>query len=229
MKKTLAGKVSSKFVKRLQTSIDYHRELLLAVHLKKHQAGLETMLTEQFVFYIVVVWEVFLHDLLLSYLVMSPELFSKNLKERINQSVRESYGFGASQMVRFNGPKELSIPKAASLADPKGFNITVASSDHLTKRANELLTAKYARLFTLNTEDAQFVDFIISMRNYLAHRSRSARTQLKKTTQQLSGKNSGLRGSVSNIGIYLKTRNSNDNTRSIIIGKRLIDLASLFL
>jgi hypothetical protein len=180
------------------------------------------MLAEQFVLNVGVLWEVFINELLLSYLIASPNRFSKNLSAKLFQSIDTRFGSTVSQLVRFSVPKELSIAKASALADPKNFNITVNSSDDLTTRANDLLEAKYARLFTLQPEDAQLLNFIVAMRNYLAHRSISAKTKLKKITSLLSGVNISLRGPVSNIGTYLKKRDANNNTRSVLIAKRLI-------
>ena len=226
MSKKHAKSVIYKFTKRLKTAVEYHRELLLAVHPKKHQASLETMLAEQFVFNIAVLWEVFLNELLLSYIVVSPARFSKSLKDRIIQSSKVRFGSEASQMIKFDFPKKLTISKAASLADPNDFNITAESADKLRERANDFLVARYARLFTLDTEDAQLVDFVVVIRNYLAHRSGGAHTRLKKAVALLSGSNANLHGSVSNVGTYLKTRDANGDPRSVFVAERLIDLAN---
>lgn len=226
MSKTLAKKVVSEFSKRLQSSVGYHQELLLAVHLKKHQAALETMLAEQFALNIVVLWEVFLNELLISYLVVSPGRFSKNLEERVYQSMKERFGPSIGQMIEFTFPSELTFARASLLADPKELNISVKSADQLAQKANELLSARYARLFTLEPEDAQFVDFVIATRNFLAHRSGGARTKLKTAIIPLTGANSTLQGSISHIGTYLKTLDSIGNTRSAFIAQRLVEVAN---
>lgn len=224
---SLAKNELRKFNNRINTASGYHRELLNAVDQKTHQAALETMLAEQFVFNIVVYWEVFINDLLLSYLVMSPRQFSNNLKEKIQKSMTDRYGSSAARLVSFRYPRRLSISQASSLADPKNFNISITSASQLSERANYFLSARYARLFVLSQEDLQFIDFLIAIRNYLAHRSDGSRSVLKDSVSSLSGKNAGLRKvSILNIGTYLKEKNPAGETRSLVIAARLMEVAS---
>ncbi|HVW82528.1 MAG TPA: hypothetical protein VHC68_01105 [Candidatus Paceibacterota bacterium] len=226
MATTTAKKVVNKFTSRLTKVGGYYGELILAVNLKRHQAALETMLAEQFVFNIVVFWEVFLNELLLTYLVASPKRFLSNLKDRMGQSVKERYGGGAAQMLKFNSPRSISLAKAAALADPKDFNLTAESADQLTKRANDLLEAKFAKPFTLDPDDAQFLDYLVCLRNFLAHRSTSSRNKLRIAVSALQNSNNDLNGSISNIGTYLKTTNTSNKTRALIISERMVQIAN---
>lgn len=222
---SLASEEIRKFTDRIKVASDYHRELLSAVDLRRRQASLETLLSEQFVFNVVVYWEVFINDLLLSYLVMSPAQYQKTLRERIQASIKDRYGSAAGRTVSFRTSGRLSLAQAAALVDPKDFNISVSSADSLTRRANEILAAKYARSFTLDPDDRQFVDFLIAIRNYLAHRSRSSRAALKGSVALLAGVNSDLRSSISNVGTYLKMRNSRGETRALVVARRLEEVA----
>ncbi|MES2931616.1 MAG: hypothetical protein V4682_02870 [Patescibacteria group bacterium] len=222
---SLASEEVRKFIDRVQVAGNYHRELLSAVHLKTHQASLETMLSEQFVFNMVVYWEVFVSDLLLSYLVMSPAQYRKTLREKIQASIKDRYGSAASRTISFRNETRLSLAQAAALVDPKDFNISVISADNLAKRANEILAAKYAKSFTLDPDDRQFVDFLISIRNYLAHRSQGSRTALRSAVTSLRGINSDLSGNITNVGTYLKAKNAADETRALVIARRLEELA----
>jgi hypothetical protein len=132
-------------------------------------------------------------------------------------------------MLEFDIPRSLSLSKGRSLVDPKQFNITVQSADQLSRRANELLAAPNARLFTLNPDEAQFVDFIIALRNYLAHRSKSAHASLKASIAGLTGANAMLQAITSNFGTYLKRRDTNGDTNSILIASRLVTLAEMLV
>src|ERR1051325_7548976 len=196
--------VVRKFVKRLDAGIGFHEELLLAVHLKTHQASLETMLAEQFVLNTAVLWEVFLSDILLAYMIMSPRPYLKTLKTKMLQSIKDRFGTEAARCVGVDLPARPSLAVAASYADPKNFNITVNSAEALKKRADELLAAQHAKRFTLAAEDAQFVDFLVAMRNYLGHRSDAARVRLREVVSPLVGQNITLKASVANVGAYLK-------------------------
>lgn len=218
--------VIRKFTERLTAAIDYHRELLLAVHLKTHQASLETMLAEQFTFNSAVLWEGFLSDILLTYVVMSPKTYLALLEQRVTQSLKERFG---SEVVRYHDisfPSKINRGQAKSLIDPKQFNITVRSATGLAQKANDLLAAKYAKKFTLIPEDAHLVDFSIAIRNYLGHRSSAARETLKAAVQPLAGANADLQTDVRDVGSYLKHRNAAGDTRAIILAQRLIAVAS---
>ncbi len=218
--------VVRKFSARMQKGIGLHRELLLAVHLKTHQAALETMLVEQFVLNAAVLWEVFLSDLLLAYLVASPTRFLKSLRLRVLQSIEQRFGPRTERLVSIDTPRSLSLSSAAGLADPKNYNLTVNSSEHLKKRANEMLAAQYAKHFTLPIEDSQFLDFVVALRNFLGHRSPASLERLKKATGSLDGKNAALNAKVSNIGTYLKARSAPSNDpRSIAIALRLVEVS----
>jgi hypothetical protein len=217
--------VVHRFVRRLETSIDYHRELLLAVHMKRRQASLESMLVEQFVFYVGVLWELFINDLLLRYLTLSPDTYFQTLEQRIEQSLKDRYGPEAARCTEFSRPTSVSLHRAASFVDPKGFNLSARSADILTKRANELLAAPYAKKFTLEPDDAQFVDFLLAVRNYLGHRSKGARAALKAALTSLTGPNASFNAPFRDVPSYLKTR-VGPEPRSVLIASRLIDVAN---
>jgi hypothetical protein len=228
MLKITPQSIVKKFARCIQGAIDNHEELILDIHPGKHRATLNTMLAVQLVFYISVFWEVFLNDILLSYLIKSPGQFSNYFENRVNQSIGDRFGLTASNMIKFSIPKKLSVKKAALLVDPKNFNISIKSTEKLTKSANDYLVPKYARLFSLDKDDAEFVDFTFAMRNYLVHRSSGSREQLKSATLSLSGVNTGLNDSLSNVDFYLKQK-VNKEIRSVLIGKRMIDIANKFI
>jgi hypothetical protein len=218
--------VIRKFRKRLTVSVGYYQEMLLAVHLKTHQASLETMLAEQFTFNCAVLWEVFLSDLLLAYVVMNPASYLKGLKANVSRSLKDRYGGEVEKCAELTFPSKITRVQAKALVDPKQFNISIQSSAVLTKKANELLAATHAKKFTLTKDDAQLVDFVIAVRNYLGHRSKAARAAIKSTQAQLGGANIGLRGDTRDMGTYLKRRNADGDTRAIVIAQRLAEVAS---
>lgn len=211
---------------RLTTAIDHHRELLIAIHLKKREQALATMLAEQFVLSTTVLWEVFLSELLVTYLHESPEGYLISLKRRMLQSAADRYGSGAAKYTRVAFPKKVSRALASTLADPKDFNVTVKSADALASRANEMLAAESARKFTLVADDAQFLEFGIAIRNYLSHRSRASRETLKATIHSLGGPNADLAGPFPNVGAYLKQKNPGGDTRALVVANRFVELAN---
>jgi hypothetical protein len=216
--------VVHRFSARIQATIGYHRELLLAVHLKKHQASLETIIVEQFVLSTAVQWEVLVNELLLTYLIKGPKPYLDNLKRRVSQSIKERYGPDVSRTASLTLPKSLTMARAQAFVDPKGFNVGATDSAALSKRANDLLEAQYAKRFTLASEDSQLIDFVISIRNYLSHRSSSSRQALRQTISVLAGSNVDLNTAFSDSGTYLKYRVGID-PRSILVATRLAQIA----
>lgn len=223
-----AADVTKQFTSRLTSLIEYHEELLVAVQGKRRQVALEKMLAEQFSFNVVVLLEGFLSDVLVAYLAMSPQRYSRSLKERLTASIKERYGVTASGLINFKFPNDISSSKLRKLIDPKQFNLTFTSAEKLSARANELLEAQYARLFTLDAVDAEFLNFTIALRNFLAHRSKSSRATLNETVSQLSGDNLTLSPLERDIGAYLRVRNSDDVCRSVEIASRIGKIASKF-
>lgn len=213
------------FAKRVNRAIDYHRELLLAIHGKKRQAALESMLVEQLVLYTAVLWELFINDLILTYLVMSPDTYIGNLSTRVSQSIRERFGPSAAKLTAFDHPKKMSRARIEALVDPKGFNVGAQSAGQLAKRANEVLSAQYAKKFAMSQEDADFTDFLIALRNYLGHRSKASRVHLRSATKGLSGVNAQMNAPFKDVAGYLKTRVGADQ-RAIVIAQRLVAIAS---
>lgn len=227
--RTAPSSIVRKFSSRVETDIAYHKELCLAVYGKKRQASLETMLSEQFVLNTAVLWEAFLSDVLIAYLAKSPSKYCVSVVGRMRQSLRERYGSTAARFATIRAPRTLSLASSAAVADPREYNITVASADALTSKANELLAASYAQKFALTSEDAAFVDFVIALRNFLGHRSKAARTRLKERLAGLAGSNVEFCGNLGEVGSYLKATATTGETRAVALARRLVYVANSFL
>lgn len=218
--------VKSNFKERLSKATECHRELMLAVHNKLNQAALETMLVEQFATLSAIQWESFLNDLIIAYAMMSPKTALKGLEGRIERSVQDKFGERAARCVTFAVKQPFTLVKISKLLDPKDYNITVKSANELTSKANDILAAKFAKMFSLNKSDAQFVDYEVALRNFLSHRSDGSRNILKISIQALTeAQNLPLRASIKNIGTYLKTRDAAGNTRAVIFAERLVEIS----
>ena len=225
-----AGAIVDKFLTRIAQLSEYHRELLQTVAGKKRQIALEEMLSEQFVLNLAVLWEAFLSDLLIAYVVDDPKTTLKDLRERIGQSLKGNYGAEAESMTKFRMPRSLTRARARLLVDPKSFNVTAHSAEKLAERANKLLSGKYAKRFTLSAEDAQFFNYFVAVRNYLGHRSPASRQALKQTEKALTGKNAGLRGNLKNIGAYLRqTPTPGAERRSALVAGRVREITALLV
>lgn len=223
-----SSEVIRKFQKRLDTSTEYYRELLLAVHQKRRQASLETMLAEQFTLNTIVLWEVFLSDLFMAYVVEDPTKYMRGLRERMEQSVKERFGGEAARCVTFDLPDVIAMARVSHWLDPKNFNLTFKSASALQARANDVLAAQFAKKFSVDQTTGQFLDFAIALRNYLAHRSPASRGQLKVAASALSGAHAGLNVPIRDVGAFLKSKTGAGDTRAAVLATQMRSLAATF-
>jgi hypothetical protein len=217
-----AIKAISRFQSRIDQTLGYCSELLLAVTGKRRERALETMLAEQCAMSLAVSWEAFIHDLLIAHVTINPTVFKSDLEARMTKSIEDKYG-SAVRWMKFNIPLLPNRTQLIGMIDPKGWNITANSAQELAKRANQLLPAAEAKKFSLDADDSAFLDYLICLRNYIGHRSKGSRTSVSDAIKAMgaTARNAALVGPIITIGAYLKTRVAGTDTRSHIIGGRL--------
>lgn len=221
-----ATQVVKTFQKRLDDGIRHHGALLHAVHEHKRQAALESLLAEQFAFTTTVLWEVFLSNLLKAYVADDPSTFFGDLQARLHESVKSKFGAVAAKHTALSPPPAIPPHRIADWLDPKEWNISVTSATKLATKANQLLPATAAKRFTLSADDAALFDYVIALRNYLAHRSDGSRSEFKASAASLAGANADFSGAVAKIDLYLKARVAGGQTRAVALAQRLRLLAN---
>ena len=221
------SQVGDSFTQRISGLLKDYDDLVLAVRNKRRQASLETMLAEQTVMSLGVLWESFLHDLLIAYVERHPLNCRNDFAKKVNKLVIDKLP-GTTQWIRFNFPSSPTPNQLEHLIDPKGWNIAAKSAAELGKQANNWLGATDARKFALNADDATFFDYLVALRNYLAHRSEGSRGILSQKVKDLSQNpvNSDLRAQLRQVGTYLKQQTA-IGTRVNSIGQRLIDISNI--
>jgi hypothetical protein len=216
------------FQERVREIVDYYQELLLAVHGKVRESSLKSMLAEQTVMSMAVLWEGFTNDILLVHAAADSGAYFSGLKIRIRQNLLGGKFAGAVSSIRFSFPIGPTKERMSKIVDPSGWNISASNSDALAKRANELLAANRAKRFSLAIEDRAFIDYLVCLRNYLSHHSQKSRAELLASiaAMQVQAPNADLVGGVANkVGAYLKLPNSGGHTRTSIIGARLVEVS----
>jgi hypothetical protein len=217
----------SRLERRVKNVLRDFDELILAVHGKKRQASLEGMLAEQTLMTLSVVWESFLHDLLVAHVVRNSKSCVGHYEQRINQSIGDKFS-GAVRWVKISIPARLNRAQVERLLDPKGWNVVATSADALKEMANKWLEASDAKKFSLNAEDAAFVDYLLAMRNYVAHRSAGSRIALLAAMKRIlpGSTNGDLVGPAQQLGAYLRYR-VGGHTRVNVIGDRILAISAL--
>ena len=216
------------FQGRVSGVLDYYEELLVAVRGKVRESALKSMLAEQTVMSMAVLWEGFTNDILLVHAAADSDTYFNGLKVRIRQSLLGGKFAGAVTSIKFSFPIDPTKERMSKIIDPSGWNITASDSDALAKRANELLAANRAKRFSLDIEDRAFIDYLVRLRNYLSHRSQKSRAELLTSISAMQGQqpNADLVGAITNkVGAYLKLPGSGGQTRAAIIGARLVKVS----
>lgn len=219
--------IATTFKRRVTQNLSLYDELVLAVNLKKKQKSLETMLAEQCVIGLAVLWEAFIHDLIVGYIEERPEVCTRFHKLRLTQSI-ESKNKALLRWVKINVPRSLSREQIETLVDPDGRNVTADSAESLSTRATQLLSARDAIKFSLAESDQKFLNLVIAIRNYLSHRSAGSFGILKSRLREFGSTDptSPLNGRLTTVGAYLKERPGNGaETRAKVIGNRLVQVS----
>jgi hypothetical protein len=202
--------------------------MVAAIPAGQPRKAMQGTLSEQFALELGVRWEGFIHDLFIGHLMKSKRSFFKTKKAGIKQSVRERYGEHWSKVVRIVSHGKWTPRLIESLIDPKQRNIAIASADKLYERARDLLGRKAIK-FSLDPEDRKLIDFVIALRNCLAHQSKGARKELKLLVSGFTGQgpNAGLSGPLGKVAAYLRTTaGPGHHTRLKVVYARMSDISA---
>jgi len=215
----------SLFVNKLRKSLSNYKELLIAINNKRNERVLESMLVEQFILSTTILWEAFINDLFVAYILMSPRHSLSAIKTRVLQSIKNKHGDMVLRYLKLRFPVKMNKAKVIGLHDQKGWNITASNASELRDLANRLLASKHAKKFSLTAEDSECYDFLFNLRNYLSHYSILSRKKLKLSIGNInSNSNAILKGNLRQIGPYLKYKNRAGESRAEFMVNRLVDL-----
>ncbi len=129
----------------------------------------------------VVLWEGFITDLFVAYVNRDSHRFTEDLRTRIIRSVRDKFGDVAAAKTVVTLPAHLDRLTVVGLLDPVGRNLSFASAQDLVATARRILpTAASNRFARLRPVDRASIDAWTAIRNFVAHRSRSAKNRMNK-------------------------------------------------
>lgn len=223
--------VLREFLKSLKELEDGFDAVAASLVLSTGKRSVENLIAEQCATSIVILWERFIHDVLISYVLRSHKKYLKSLQKRILKSVSERFGTECGKRIVFAFGTPRAVSDIEPLMDPKGWNLSANSGDKLAAVANDLLKSSAAKKFSLDTEDRCFVDLIIALRNFLAHRSGGSRKALISAIHKMSagGKNGGLHAAAIKLDRYLLQTTGPDGNRLKVIIFRVRQLANGFI
>jgi hypothetical protein len=83
------AEVVAAFQKTVAAALDFHDVLLNAIAGHPKKKSLENMLAEQCVLGVTVLWEGFIHDLIVAYIEQKPDECVRFHKDRVTQSIKD--------------------------------------------------------------------------------------------------------------------------------------------
>lgn len=216
------------FQETIQELERHYDSLVGALTGVQRRATLEGILAEQFALELGVRWEGFIHDLFVSYVERNKRAFLASEEKALRESVRQRKGPSLERLVYLRIP---SRPRWTSrtvdtLLDPEGRHLTLTKADDLSSKASRLLGSK-AKRFSLVEEDRQLIDFVIALRNYLAHRSRASLRALNASISAFAaaGANHDLAGQIRNVRAYLRNAGPSGRPRIKVVFDRMSQIA----
>lgn len=223
---SLHNNLAAKFIQRLDSLISHHDELIIAIHNKKNEATLKTELTIQFVVQSVLLWETFLNDLILAYIEMEPSRALASIENDVKQIVNTKYGERIKRAIKISLPRNPKRDTIIKLLDPKGWNITSNDADKLYATATKYISSKFAKNFAFDTDDSEFYNYLVALRNFLSHNSTGSKSKLKNSIASISTpKNSFLKAKSFHAKNYLKEITSSERSRALMLVNRIKEIA----
>jgi hypothetical protein len=138
-----------------------------------------SLLAEQSFVTAAVAFESFLSDLFVAFINRNPSKLQTEYESRIKESVKTKYGQWHSSQVKFVGVKHLSVDQISEIMDKDSRNITFSSAATMKAEASAWLPKDFANLFKkLSTHDEAAIDCVKAVRDFIAHRSDSAKDRM---------------------------------------------------
>jgi hypothetical protein len=206
---------------------NYYGELRALTTGRRNEAQLSRILAEWFMMQLGVYWEVFASDLIVAYVRADKRTFMTKLSRRVKKVVEGEFGIHVRRLIAV----ERRLPDAAqsieALVDPRERNLSSGTTGKLREVTNKHLNARHAKKFVLRKSDGHFVDMLVSFRNYLAHRSRSARAHLQERIRCMSetSENAGMYIRPLQLDRYLTGSSPPYDQRVLAIADRLKAIA----
>jgi hypothetical protein len=220
---------------RSQTSelLKYYQRLSAALNKKSHELSDRSTLAEQTLVNAATAFEGFLSDIFIAFLNRDSSKYQDEIFNRIKLSVREKYGEWHAQRMSFAKVQHVNAADVKDLLDPTGWNITFKSAEVLKTKAGEWLAASVAkRVKALTEHDERVIDTTKAIRDFIAHRSESAKRRMNETLDDVGkgppNRNLG-RGAhqIHKAGSFLKAE-FGGSTRVELFIERLREIAEKF-
>lgn len=122
-----------------------------------------------------VAFETYISSLFVGFINNDVSVFSADQEKRILTLVENEIGVWHKARTKFVPDVHIPLEQVEELIDPNGYNLTFKTTSDMVKRAKKWLVTKHASGFVALTKgDIAFLDAARSIRNCLAHQSKSS-------------------------------------------------------
>ena len=145
-------------------------------------------------------------DLFVAYINRDFERFRSHILGNLELKTDDSFAKRAKSHVT-TSIKHLNADEIRNTLDPSQFNVTFATTDKMKESAGKWLAAGDAARFTnLTARQCAVIDFTKRVRNFLAHRSQSADTEMQTALVAIDLPADLKRGqnNVNDVGAFLR-------------------------
>jgi hypothetical protein len=133
-----------------------------------------------------VAFESFLSDLFVAFINRNSSKLQSEYESRIKESVKSKLSQWHADQLRFSAVKHLSVDQIIEIMDKEGRNITFSTALKLKAETSAWLHKDYADLFkNLTAEDEAVIDCMKAVRDFIAHRSVSAKKRMNEELQRI--------------------------------------------
>lgn len=158
-----------------------------------------------------VLLEGFISDLFTAYINKDASQFKTELLKGMSIETNEQYAKAAKTFAEVSITKHLSQSEIRQILDPKEYNITFFTAAHMTAAAGRWLHPQYATHFNaLTLSQAAILESAKDIRNFLAHRSTSARNKMQLSMADANLPPALQKGAhrILDVGSFLSSRHS---------------------
>ena len=125
-------------------------------------------------------FEGYVSDIFVAYINRNSERFRTHLLDKMAIETTDEIAKRSILHVEKSMP-HLSVEKIRDILDPTGFNVTFPTTDKMKEAAGKwLVDVDKQKFTTTSAQQCAVIDFIKSVRNYLAHRSQTANNRMQE-------------------------------------------------
>jgi hypothetical protein len=186
MRKINPADVIDDFKSQLDELSSYFDRVAAAIAGTQSEQSDLSLLAEQTFVSAAVAFESFVSDLFVAFINRDSSKLQSEYESRIKESVKSKFAQWHADQLKFSTVKHLSVDQIIEIMDKDGRNISFPTAAKMKAETAAWLLKDYADLFkNLTANDEAVVDCMKAVRDFIAHRSDSAKDRMNDELQKI--------------------------------------------